>query len=65
MVHWSWRLEDTGQLNEVKLLDLTTSSDTPDGEKRSQVQLLRLTLSIGVRISKLKQSLARWKMTFS
>jgi hypothetical protein len=32
---------------------LTTSSDILGGEKLSQVPLLRVTLSIGVRISKL------------
>jgi hypothetical protein len=35
-------------------LDLTTSSDTLGGEELSQVPMLRLTPSIGVRTSKLK-----------
>jgi hypothetical protein len=37
-------------------LRLTTSSDTLGGEELSQVPMLRLTLSIGPRTSKLKQS---------
>jgi hypothetical protein len=35
-------------------LGLTTSSDTLGGEELSQVPMLRLTPSIGVRMSKLK-----------
>jgi hypothetical protein len=35
-------------------LDMTTSSDTLDGEELSQVPMLRLTASIEVRTSKLK-----------
>jgi hypothetical protein len=46
-------------------LGLTTSSDILGGEKLSQVPLLRLALSIGVRTSKLKWSLVWWKMIFS
>jgi hypothetical protein len=46
-------------------LCLTTSSDTLGGEELSQVPLLRLTLSIGVRTSKLKRSSAWWKMIFA
>jgi hypothetical protein len=45
-------------------LSLTTSSDTLGGEKSSQVPLPWLTLSIGVRTFKLKQSSAQWKMIF-
>jgi hypothetical protein len=64
-MHLSWRLEDTGQLNGVKLLGLTTSSDTLGGEELSQVPMLRLTSSIGVRTSKLKRSSVQSGMTFS
>jgi hypothetical protein len=39
-------------------LGLTTSPGTLGGEKLSQVPRLRLTLSIGVRTSKLKRSSA-------
>jgi hypothetical protein len=39
-------------------LGLTTSSDTLGGEEMSQVPMLRLTPSIGVRTSKLKRLLA-------
>jgi hypothetical protein len=46
-------------------LGLTTSSDTLGGEKLSQVPMLRLTPSIGVRTSKLKRPLARSEVTFS
>jgi hypothetical protein len=42
----------------LDLLGLTTSSDTLGGEELSQVLMLRLTSSIGVRTSKLKQPLA-------
>jgi hypothetical protein len=45
-------------------LGLTTSLDTLGGEKLCQVLLLRLTLSIGVRTSKLKRSLAQSEVTF-
>jgi hypothetical protein len=62
-MYWSWRLEDTGQLNGVKLLIPTTSSGTLGGEELSQVSMLRLTSSIGARTSKLKQSLARSEVT--
>jgi hypothetical protein len=64
-LHWSWRLEDTGQLNGVKLLGPTTSSGTMGGEELSQVPMLRLTPSSGARTYKLKQSLARSEATFS
>jgi hypothetical protein len=64
-MHWSWRSEVTGQLNGVKLLGLTTWSSTLGGEELSQVQMLRLTLSIGVRTSKLKWSSVRSEATFS
>jgi hypothetical protein len=37
-------------------LGLTTSLDTLGGEELSQVSVLRLTLSIGTRTSKLKPS---------
>jgi hypothetical protein len=46
-------------------LGLTTSSDTLGKEVLSQVPMLRLTPSNGVRTSKLKKSLAWWKMMFS
>jgi hypothetical protein len=46
-------------------LDLTTSSDTLGREELSQVPMLRLTPSIGVRTSKLKRPLARSEVTFS
>jgi hypothetical protein len=46
-------------------LGLTTSSDTLGGEELSQVPMLRLTPSIGARISKLKQSSVRSEVTFS
>jgi hypothetical protein len=46
-------------------LGLTTSSDTLGGEELSQVPMLRLTPSIGVRTSKLKRPLARSKVAFS
>jgi hypothetical protein len=46
-------------------LSLTTSSDTLGGEELSQVSMLRLTPSIGVRISKLKRPLTRSEVTFS
>jgi hypothetical protein len=64
-MHWSWRSEVTGQLNGVKLLGLTTSSGTLSGEELSQVLMLRLTPSIGVRTSKLKRSSVRLEVTFS
>jgi hypothetical protein len=64
-MHLLWRSEDTGQLNGVKLLGLTTSSDTLGGEELSQVPILRLTSSIGVRTSKLKRSSVQSRMTFS
>jgi hypothetical protein len=62
-MHWSWRSEVTGQLNGVKLLGLTTSSSTL-GEELSQVPMLRLAPSIGVRTSKLKWSSVRSEATF-
>jgi hypothetical protein len=65
MMHWSWRSEVTGQLNGVKLLSLTTSLGTLGGEELSQVPMLRLTPSIGVRTSKLKRSSMRSEVTFS
>jgi hypothetical protein len=46
-------------------LGLTTSSDTLGGEELSQVLMLRLTPSIGVKTSKLKRPLARSEVTFS
>jgi hypothetical protein len=46
-------------------LGLTTSSDTLGGEELSQIPMLRLTPYIGVRTSKLKQSLARSEVAFS
>jgi hypothetical protein len=46
-------------------LGLTTSSDTLGGEELSQVPMLRLTPSIGVRTSKLKRPMARSEVTFS
>jgi hypothetical protein len=46
-------------------LGLTTSSDTLGGEELSQVSMLRLTPSIGVRTSKLKRPLTRSEVTFS
>jgi hypothetical protein len=44
-------------------LGLTASTDTLGGEELSQVPMLRLTPSIGVGTSKLKQSLARSEVT--
>jgi hypothetical protein len=46
-------------------LSLTTSLDTLVGEELSQIPILRLTPSIGVRTSKLKQSSTRSEVTFS
>jgi hypothetical protein len=46
-------------------LGLTTSSHTLGGEELSQVPMLRMTPSIGVRTSKLKRSSAQSEMTFS
>jgi hypothetical protein len=46
-------------------LSLTTLSDTLGEEELSQVPMLRLTPSIGVRTSKLKRALARSEVTFS
>jgi hypothetical protein len=46
-------------------LSLTTSSDTLGGEELSQVPMLRLTPSIGVRTSKQKQPLVRSEVSFS
>jgi hypothetical protein len=46
-------------------LSLTTSTDTLGGEELSQVPMLRLTPSIGVRTFKLKRSLAQSEATFS
>jgi hypothetical protein len=46
-------------------LGLITSSNTLGGEELSQVPMLRLTPSIGVRTSKLKWSSAQSGMTFS
>jgi hypothetical protein len=65
MMHWSWRSEVTRQLNGVKHLGLTTSSGTLCGKELSQVPMLRLTPSIGVRTSKLKRSSVRSEVTFS
>jgi hypothetical protein len=49
----------------VDPLGLTTSSDTLGGGERSQVPMLRLTPFVGVRTSKLKQSLTLLEVTFS
>jgi hypothetical protein len=49
----------------LDLLGLTTSSDTLGGEELSQVPMLRLAPSVGVRTSKLKQPLMRLEVTFS
>jgi hypothetical protein len=46
-------------------LSLTISSDTLGGKELSQVPMLRLTPSIGVRTSKLKRPLVRSEVTFS
>jgi hypothetical protein len=46
-------------------LNLTTLSNTLGGEKLSQVLMLRLTPSIGVRTFKLKRPLAQSEVTFS
>jgi hypothetical protein len=46
-------------------LGLTTSSDTLGGEELSQVPMLRLAPSVGVRTSKLKWLLAWSEVTFS
>jgi hypothetical protein len=46
-------------------LSLTTSSDTLGGGELSQVPMLRLAPSVGVRTSKLKRPLTRSEVTFS
>jgi hypothetical protein len=43
----------------LDFLDLTTSSNTLGGEEPSQVPMLRLTPSIGLRTSKLKVGMIR------
>jgi hypothetical protein len=63
---WQSTLQSSVMLcSSLHPLGLTTSSDTLGGEELSQVPMLRLTPSIGVRTSKLKRSSAQSGTTFS